>query len=136
MRRRALALPLALLCAACDGGEEVAPMVRFLYPLDGDTVCGDPLEIGIELAGFELIEEIVTDPASLPDGQGHAHFYLNGQSVYESSTTEVVLDEPVDDGAYQLKVELANANHAPVEPYVYDLIYITVDGALCAAADG
>lgn len=127
--------PLLLLSTlgllACDGGEEVAPMVTFLEPLDGDIVCGAPLHIEISLEGFELVEEVVTNPEDVPEGVGHAHFYLNGQSVYESTTTSLDLTENVDDGAYQLKVELANANHAPVEPYVYDLIYIDVDNATC-----
>lgn len=139
-RTRGAGLLALALCVGfppgCDEGGEVdeQPHVAFLSPEDGATVCGDPFEAEIELRGFELIEEVVTDPENLPDGKGHAHFYLNGQSVYESAATAATFDEPVSDGAYQLKVELANANHSPVEPYVSDLIYITVDSAACEGA--
>lgn len=117
------------LAAGCT--PEEPPYVAFLSPLDGDTVCGDPFDTEVDLRGFELVDEVITDPESLPAGKGHTHFYLNGQYVHEGADPVTSFEDPVEDGVWQLKVELANANHAPVEPYVYDLIYVTVDNTLC-----
>lgn len=127
-RRGLLALPLL---TGCAGGDAVPPSVGFLSPEDGAVVCGDAVAFELDVEGFELIGEVVADPDELPEGQGHAHIFLNGQYVYEAGEESFTLDEPVEAGSYQVKVELANANHAPVEPYVYDLIYLTVDDSVC-----
>lgn len=127
-----LAIGVGVLPGCASKGPDAEPFVAFVSPEDEAIICGDPFEAEARVEGFELIEEVITDPDELPEGQGHTHFFLNGQYVYEGSTERVTFDEPVEDGAYQFKVELANANHAAVEPYVYDLIYVTVDSSICA----
>ena len=128
LRRRA-GLSLLLL-VACTAEPVEPPSVAFLAPLDGDTVCGDPLTGELALSGFELTVEATAD-TSVPDGIGHGHLYLNGQEAGDAYAPEWNIPGPIDAGAYQFKVELANLNHSPVEPYVFDLIYITIDNTIC-----
>lgn len=125
------ALAALLLLAACSTDPPADPSVRFLTPLDGDIVCGVSLAVALEVEGFELTSEIITDPDELPEGVGHAHIYVNGQYIYEGDAESFRLDQDLEPGEYQLKVDLANANHSPVEPYTDDVIYITVDAAAC-----
>lgn len=132
-------LPLTfLLGGACSGGEDGAdgdPYVAFITPTDGETLCGEAIAIDLDVRNYELTSVVETDPDKVPAGIGHAHIYLNGQYVYEGDSPTFTLDQPVDDGAWQLKVELANENHSAVVPYTYDLIYITVDNTLCDGGD-
>jgi hypothetical protein len=38
----------------------------------------------------------------------------------------------VEAGEYQLKAELSNADHTPVDPYAGAFVYITVTEAACS----
>lgn len=117
--------------AAC-GGE---PCLTLLSPADGDTLCGDPLTVVADVANFTLTNETVEDP---PPDLGHMHLYLNGQEVVQSETeTVVIADYPsggeagVDEGEWQLSLDLSHADHTALVPYVGTLIYITIDHSLC-----
>lgn len=117
--------------AACGG----APCLTLVSPSDGETLCGDPLTVVVDVANFTLTNETVEDP---PPDLGHLHLYLNGQEVVQSETETVVLadyptggDPGVDEGEWQLSLDLSMADHTPLEPYVGTLIYITIDHSLC-----
>lgn len=126
-------VPLLVALCACTPEEEGPITVRFVTPQDGDVVCGDPFTGTLALTNFVLEDAYSDDPADVASNRGHGHIYMNGQEVVETYADDFVADEPVEDGAYQLKVDLAHLDHSPVEPYVSDLIYITVDNTLCEA---
>lgn len=123
---------LLLTLWACAGGAVVNngdPYVQILTPTEGETVCGDPLLVEVEVANLTLVPP-VEDPEQAEAGTGHVDIMLNGQDadmVWET-TAEI---EGVEDGEYQLKVELSYADHTPVEPYAGDLIYITASEEVC-----
>jgi hypothetical protein len=127
----ALLLPAACAGSAADSGiaDGDDPAIELLAPVDGATVCGTPLAVEVEVSNMELIpwEESPEDPQP---GTGHVDIMLNGQdaAMVWVTTTEI---EDIGDGEYQLKVELANADHTPVAPYAGDLAYITVSQVAC-----
>ncbi len=131
MRSRLLPLFLALapLLSACPETAQ-DPRITLLSPKEGDVVCGEPLQVEVQVENFTLTEEEggVYDE---PDGTGHAHVYLNGQEVLQGGGESMEVPGPIADGAWQVKVDLANANHSPVEPYTSDTAVITVDAAAC-----
>src|SRR5215203_2643909 len=123
---------LFLLFVACsDGGSDSqgAPTLELLSPADGERVCGTPLAVQARVTNFTLTHEDIEDP---PPGEGHLHVYLNGQEVAQAGTERVEINDVID-GDYQLKCDLALANHDALDPYVgTDPIYITVDAKVCA----
>lgn len=123
---------LLFLMVACSDGtsdSEGSPTLELLSPHDGDTVCGTPLVIEARVTNFTLTNEDIEDP---PPGEGHLHVYLNGQEVAQAGQETVEIND-VKDGEYQLKCDLALANHDALDPYVgTDPIYITVDAKACA----
>ncbi len=129
-------VPLLLLLAACAGtGEESGvanngdPFIELVTPVDGSTVCGTPLVVECIVENLVLVEP-VEDSADAEEGTGHIDITMNGQDA------AMVWDEHADlgsvaDGEWQIKVELSNADHSPVEPYAGDLAYITVASSVC-----
>ena len=127
---------MLLLLIACTGGADTAtsydPAISLLQPVDGSIVCGTPLGVLTEVTGIELVEAF-EDPADALPGTGHVDVSLNGQDAAMGGE-EAVRIEGVADGEYQLKVELSNADHTPVEPYAGAFVYITVSADACGAA--
>ncbi len=130
---------MILLLFACTGGGEDSgrvnggdPYIALVSPLEGDTVCGTPLAVEVDVANMELVAP-VEDGSFAESGTGHVDITLNGQDVAMVWEEHGDLED-VADGAYQLKVELSNADHTAVEPYAGDLIYLTVSAALCGGA--
>lgn len=123
---------LLLTLWACAGGEVVGngdPTIALLAPLEGETVCGDPLVVEVEVANIGLVAPL-DDPEQAEEGTGHVDIMLNGQdaAMVGETTAEI---EGVEDGKYQLKVELSYADHTPVVPYTGDLVYVTISDAVC-----
>jgi|JI6StandDraft_1071083.scaffolds.fasta_scaffold1048362_1 hypothetical protein len=117
-----------LIFAACDPSG--APTIALLQPVDGATVCGAPLVIEVQVDNLDLVAP-VDDPATASPGTGHVDVTLNGQDVamFWAETIEV---PGVEAGEYQLKAELSNADHTPVDPYAGAFVYITVTEAACS----
>jgi hypothetical protein len=127
-----LALPLLLAACTGDGGTddtgECAPTLTMTSPADSATVCGSPLVVTVDVTGFTLTNADIEDP---PPCTGHLHVYLNGQEAAQADQETVEIQD-VADGAYQLKADLALADHSALNPYVgTDPIYVTVDNATC-----
>ena len=124
-----------LLLLACSGPDDSAvinggdPYIKLLSPTEGDVVCGTPLSVAVEVANIVLVAP-VEDPTTAEPGTGHVDIALNGQDASMIWTEQTDISE-VADGEWQLKVELANADHSPVDPYAGDLAYITVSAAEC-----
>lgn len=110
--------------------------MTLVTPQEGDVICGTPLHVELNVENFTLVEPEVDEngiPIEDPDaaaGSGHIDIMLNGQdaAMIWSESTDI---SSVEDGAWQLRVELSNADHSPVEPYVGSTVYITVDNSLC-----
>ncbi len=123
----------ALTQSGCAGGGEDSgppPAITLVAPAEEATVCGDPLLIEIAVEDFPLIP--LEEGADSGRKGGHVDLYLNGQAAAMMDTTTASLDA-IDEGLWQIKVELSKADHSPVTPYVNDLAYFTVDPAACAA---
>lgn len=103
--------------------------VTLLSPADGATVCGSPLQVQVEVTGITLVTP-TGDAEDAEPGTGHVDVSLNGQDAAMAWTEDITLSE-IGDGAYQLKVELSNADHTAIEPYAGDFAYITVDDTAC-----
>ena len=104
-----------------------SPSVHILEPAPDAVVCGTPLVVELEICGIELVDPYTGGEAP---GTGHVDITLNGQdiSMIGGEHTEV---PDVTPGDYQLKVELSNADHTPIEPYAGEFLYITVDPSAC-----
>lgn len=125
-------LLLALGCTAgADTAEPSAPSIVLLQPVDGSIVCGTPLDVVTEVAGIELVEPGGAEEDAIP-GTGHVDVALNGQDAVMGGQQTLQI-QAVEDGEYQLKVELSYADHTPVEPYAGDLAYIAVSADACGA---
>lgn len=123
---------LVLALVGCPGETDDsgsgAISLTLLSPVDGAVVCGDPLVVETDIQNFELTNETIEDA---PPNVGHLHVYLNGQEVAQAEEERVEVTG-VADAAYQLRVDLALANHEALEPAVGTTIYITVDHTVCA----
>ena len=119
-----LIFALGCLVAEDSGG---APELTLVSPKDGDTVCGDPLAIDSELENFTLAN---VDPDEASADEGHEHLWLNGQEAAQSYEEDFIVTG-IADGEYQLRVDLARADHTTLEPYVGVTIYVTVDATVC-----
>ncbi|MFZ5480821.1 MAG: hypothetical protein ACOZNI_28940 [Myxococcota bacterium] len=123
------------LLLACTGGDDTGlvnggdPYIELVSPTEGATVCGTPLVVEVFVANMELVEP-VEDVSFAESGTGHVDITLNGQDAAMVWDTTTDLSD-VADGEYQLKVELSNADHTPVEPYAGDLAYISVSASTC-----
>jgi hypothetical protein len=126
----ALVLALATGLQGCPDDDDATGEIALtlVSPTDGEVVCGDPLEVVTVVENFTLVNETIEDP---PPDTGHLHVYLNGQEYAQSDSPEVVVTG-VTDGEYQLRVDLARADHQALDPYVGTTIYITVDNSLCS----
>jgi hypothetical protein len=114
--------------AGCDEGPATIAVVS---PDDGATVCGDPLVVELDVRGLQLVEP-TGDPRETGNGTGHVDLALNGQEAAMVWTEHAEIAGVVD-GVYQLKAELSNSDHTPVEPYAGDLIYVTVAEDACGS---
>ena len=119
---------LLLLALACENPDEGPPTVTIVSPMDEATVCGAPLAVTLEVSGLTLVPP---DSGDTTPGTGHVDVMLNGQDVAMTGTERFEVTG-VPEGAYQLKVELSNADHTPVDPYAGDLVYIDVTEDACA----
>jgi hypothetical protein len=110
--------------------EEGAPALLIAAPVDGTVVCGSPLHVELEVTDFVLVP--LTDGTDVEPGTGHVDVYLNGQPATMVEALSFDLPE-VAPGAWQLRAELVNADHTAIDPYVGDLVYVTVDPDACGS---
>lgn len=125
---------MLLLLLACTGAPVddtgTAPSIAILSPADDATVCNESLVIETRVENFVLVDPF--DGGEAP-GTGHIDLAINGQedpdTMYGGETLTVPFLEP--GFVYQLKVELSNADHTPVEPYAGDFVYVTASADAC-----
>ena len=117
-----LPLVLGLACTPSTGG---TPRVSILAPQDGESVCGPDVPVELAVERLTLVEPDTDGGA----GTGHIDVMLNGQDALMAASQDFTL-RGVEEGAWQLKVELSNADHTPVQPYAGDFVYIPYFQAL------
>ena len=83
---------MTLFLLACTAGDPVdtggAPALRIVAPREGDTTCGTPLHVEVEVQHFELVPPGDSGDVAEP-GTGHVDITLNGQEAamsWEAST--------------------------------------------------
>ncbi len=115
---------------ACRPVDPASPSLVIVSPADGSTVCGVPMHVELDVQDFTLVP--LSDGADVEPGTGHVDVYLNGQAATMSEALSFDIPD-VTPGAWQLRAELVNADHTAIEPYVGDLIYVTVEAAACGS---
>lgn len=128
-RSRSLVVVAAFLVAtlgACATGD--GPSMTLISPEEGAVVCGDPLEVVVEVENFQLTDEIGVGGDL---GRGHVHATMNGQDAGQYVVEEFDLDGSWEAGEWRLQLSLAGIDHNDVEPYVGQWAYLTVDPEQC-----
>jgi hypothetical protein len=115
--------------ADADGDADGDPFIAILSPEDGDVVCGDPMEVRVEVHGIVLVDPY-NPPDPLPEDSGHIDVTLNGQDAVMSKEESFAIPD-VGPGEWQLKAELSKSDHTPLEPYAGDFLYVTVAEEAC-----
>jgi hypothetical protein len=113
----------------CSEGVDTGsgPTLVILSPADGSTICGAPLRVEVAVSGMVLADPYA--PVAEP-GTGHLDVALNGQEVLMTDQLSFEVED-VGDGTWQLLVELSNADHTPVDPYVADTVTLTTAASAC-----
>ncbi|MDP2311417.1 MAG: hypothetical protein Q8P41_00815 [Pseudomonadota bacterium] len=128
-------LHLLLACTgapACSHDADL-PCVAILSPAEEATVCGAPLVVDTVVGGVVLVDPFPDGSTEVGEaGTAHLDVALNGQEEddWMFSGERIVMND-IEDGYYQLRVELSGADHRPIEPYAGDLVYITVSAGVC-----
>jgi truncated hemoglobin YjbI len=97
----------------------IPPDIEILEPADGTEVEGE-FDLVVEVSDF-----ILTPPQDEnEDGHGHYHVYVD--NVYQGfSAEETFTLGPLEAGAHQIQVTLAQNDHFDLEPLVSDVVEIT-----------
>lgn|GEM_PF-6952190 len=126
------------LCVGCAGDSDSTvdtgppPDIRLITPSEGDTVCGTPFHLVVEVDHYSLIG--FDQPESSVPGVGHVDIKLNGQNRWMTPDLDFEIPEVVD-GVYLVEALLVDGEHHPIEPYVGDEAQVTVDAAACTQGD-
>lgn len=117
------------LLAGCGEGVDTGsgPTLVIRALADGSTTCGAPLRVEVAVSGIVLADPY--GPVAEP-GTGHLDVALNGQEVLMTDQLSFEIPD-VGDGAWQLSVELSNADHTPVDPSVADAVTLTSLASAC-----
>ncbi len=128
---------LALAALACstptDSAEPSgAPTVTILEPAAGATVCSTSFHVRLQIENLTLVDPY-TPPDPLPPNSGHVDVTLNGLDVEMTQGEELDIGAAESGFEYQLKAELSNADHTPIEPYAGDFIYFKAEESACSS---
>jgi len=113
-----------------SGGGSASASISIAEPDDGFTVSGDRFEVRANVEGLTLDGTKIGLPAAQNPGVGHWHVYVDGK--YAGLSVSDVISLPNDampaiaPGEHEIKVQLHNTDHTPVEPEVTDTINVNV----------
>ena len=117
---------LFLLFACADKGDSdtAAPLatLRFVDPIDGDTVTGPSVGFSIVVESFALVE-----PAKHNEGEaeGYLEVFVDSASVLETGLTQ--FDLTLTPGAPPVGAALRFSDRDPLDPPVEASVNITVE---------
>lgn len=103
--------------------------IKILSPADGWSPTGDRMEVQVAVTGLKLDGTKIGQPASQNPGVGHWHVYVDGK--YAGLSVSDVISLPNDampviaPGPHEIKVELHNTDHTPLQPEVTDTEMLT-----------
>ncbi len=123
---------LCTLLVACESTPtyDGPPTITLLEPADEATVC-TTFHVVMAIENLTLVDP--NDPPDpLPPDSGHVDVMINGQDVemLQGEELDITWDESP---LLQLKAELSNADHTPIEPYAGDFVYVTTSAAACSS---
>ena len=103
-------------------------IVAFCSPATG-TTAGKRVEVQVAITGLKLDGTKIGLPAAQNPGVGHWHIYVDGK--YAGLSVSDVISLPNDampviaPGPHEIKVELHNTDHTPLQPEVTDTEMLT-----------
>jgi hypothetical protein len=104
------------------------PSISIVEPADGATV-DDRVEVQVEVGGFTLDGTKIGQPAAQNPGVGHWHVYVDGKYAGLSVSDVIALPNDamptIAAGQHEIKVQLHNTDHTPLEPEVTDTVMVT-----------
>lgn len=114
-----LMLASALLALQGCGSKENSADITIVKPAMWETVCGDPLQVQVDVQNFTLAGSSEHHARVQPlDGgtpTGHIMVYVDDVNVTMATTTEFSLPEALEDGEHTLKVELNSSEGSEAE---------------------
>ena len=112
-----------------SGGGSSSASISLVEPDDGSTVDGDRFEVRVNVEGLTLDGTKIGLPAAQNPGVGHWHVYVDGK--YAGLSVSDVISLPNDAmpsiaaGEHEIKVQLHNTDHTPLQPEVTDSVMVT-----------
>jgi len=114
---------LGILTWVPDAASANGPSVSILNPVEGQINYRTSLDVTIGIENFILNATSMGGP-NVP-GEGHYHLYINGNMAGMYAAMNVTLPG-LPSGDHQLKVELVNNDHSPLDPPVMALRNFTI----------
>lgn len=117
---------LFLFFACADKGDSdtaaAQATLRFVDPLDGDTVTGPSVGFSVVVESFALV-----DPAKHNEGEaeGYLEVFVDSASVLETGSTQ--FDLTLSPGAHTVEAALRFSDRDPLDPPVEASVSITVE---------
>ncbi|HEX5480159.1 MAG TPA: hypothetical protein VFY79_10615 [Dehalococcoidia bacterium] len=133
------AAPTATTAAAAPtAGSASDASIKILSPADGWSPTGDRMDVQVAVTGLKLDGTKIGLPAAQNPGVGHWHIYVDGK--YAGLSVSDVISLPNDAmpsipaGPHEIKVQLHNTDHTPLQPEATDTINVNFPTALTEAA--
>lgn len=127
-------LGMAIALQVCSGCSKTTADVDILVPAALATVCGDPLEVQVNIQNFMLSGSSEhdgharTEPAQDEMSTGHIVVYVDDVNVSMATTTDFLLPDAMEEGDHTLKVELLSSDGSEAQATVN----FGVDNTRCA----
>jgi plastocyanin len=112
------------------------PELRITSPIDGASIAGPNVTIGVAVQNFDLVSKF--GQASI-SGEGHIHYFLDvvppttpnvdaftAAGTYAASAAKSYVWTNLSLGLHMFSAELVNNNHTPLQPVVVAFINVTV----------
>ena len=112
--------PLLAAVLACSDPTPTAT-VRFLAPLDGETVPAGDVRVSLLVEGFTLVTPVHNEGAP----EGYVQLRIDGVDTLQAGGTQ--LDLPLAPGEHTLGAELLYEDGDPLDPPALAEITVTAD---------
>ncbi|MSQ02561.1 MAG: hypothetical protein EXR71_11855 [Myxococcales bacterium] len=107
------------------------PTIVILEPEADATVCSTSFHVRLQIENLTLVDPYAPPDPPLPN-TGHVDVTLNGLDVAMIQGEDLDVVDAQTGFEYQLRAELSNADHSPIEPYAGDFIYIHAEESGCS----
>src|SRR5579883_3530071 len=114
---------------------QAAPTIKLVSPANGQSVSG-PLDVRVQITGLKLDGTKIGTPPQA--GVGHWHVYVDdkyaGLSVSDVVTIPNDALPEIAAGQHEIKVQLHNNDHTPIQPDVTNAITVSFTAGQAGAA--